>query len=106
MAIAGVSSRKGLSSVTVSYNEAVTASASNAAVYQVFEGVTKVVKKQKETVFTKALAIRAVSSNSGGNMVTINLAKPFKGTVQVTVEGTITAANNASNNISTSKIVK
>ena len=97
--ITGVSSRKGLSSFTVSYNEAVTGSANSTALYNVFAGVKKVVKKHKQTVFTKPLPIKSVSPGNNPNTVTISLAKPFKGTVQVKVEGSITAQTGASNSI-------
>ena len=61
--------------------------------------MTKIRKKHIETLFTKALAIRSVSPNSTGNTVTINLAKPFKGRVEVMVQGSITAGNGASNSV-------
>ena len=100
LAIAGVSSKKGLTSFTVSYNEPLSSSsASNSGLYQVFAAVTKIVKKHEETRFTKALAIRSVSPNSTSSTVTINLAKPFKGRVQVMVQGNITAGNGASNSV-------
>jgi hypothetical protein len=100
LAIAGASSKKGLTSFTVRYNEPLSSSsASGSGLYQVFAAVTKIVKKHKETLVTKALAIRSVSPSSGSSTVTINLAKPFKGTVQVMVQGNITAANGASNSV-------
>jgi hypothetical protein len=100
LAIAGVSSKKGLTSFTVSYNEPLSSrSASSSGLYQVFAAVTKIVEKHKETLFTKALAIRSVSPNSSSSTVTINLDKPFKGPVQVMVQGNITAANRASNRV-------
>ena len=73
--------------------------ASNSGLYEVFAAVTKIVKKHKETLFTKALAIRSVSLNSTSSTVTINLAKPFKGRVEVMVQGNITAGNGASNSV-------
>jgi hypothetical protein len=107
MAIAPVSSKKSLTSLSVSYNEPLSSSsANNSALYHVFAAVTKVVKKHKQTLFTKALAIRGVSPSSSGNTVTITLAKPFKGTVQATVHGTVTAANGASSSVNTSMILK
>jgi len=100
LAIAEVSSEKGLTSFTVSYNEPLSSSsASNSGLYQVFAAVTKTVKKHEETRFTKALAIRSVSLNSASSTVTINLAKPFKGRVEVMVQGNITADNGASNSV-------
>jgi hypothetical protein len=95
-----VSSRKGLTGFTVSYNEPLSpSSAGSSVLYQVFAAVTKIVKKHKETLFTKALALRGVSPNSSGSTMAINLAKPYKGPVQVGVKGTITAANGATKSI-------
>jgi hypothetical protein len=100
LGIAGVSSKKGLTSVTVSYNEPLSPSlASSSGLYQVLAAVTKNVKKHKVTLFTKALAIRSVSPNSTGSAVTIKLARPFKGRVQVMVQGNIAAGNGASNSV-------
>jgi hypothetical protein len=66
--------------------------------------VKKVVKRHKQVVFTRSLAIKQpVSVN--GSTVTITLAKPFTGTVQATVQGTVTAANGASNNVRFAKIL-
>ncbi len=103
--IAAVSSKKGLTSFTVSYNEALSAgSAHNSGLYHVFKGVTEVVKKHRITVFTKALAIKSVSPNSSATMVTITLAKPFKGIVEVRVVGTVTAANGVSMSVNSTQI--
>ncbi len=100
LAVAGVSSKKGLTSFTVSYNEPVSSSsASSSGLYQVFAVVTKNVKKHREAVVTKALAIRSVTLNSSSSTATINLARPFNGRVEVMVEGNITAGNGASNSV-------
>jgi hypothetical protein len=100
LAIAGVSSKKRLTSFTVSFNEPLSSSsARSSGLYQVFAAATKIVKKHKETRFAKALAIRSVSPNSTSSTVTINLAKPFKGSVEVMVQGDITAGNGASNSV-------
>jgi hypothetical protein len=98
--ITAVSSRKGLTSFAVSYNEPLnSSSAGSSALYHVFAAVTKIVKKHRETLFTRALALLGVSPSSSGNTVTINLARPYKGEVQVGVQGTITAANGASKSV-------
>jgi hypothetical protein len=100
LAIAGVSSQKGLISFTVSFNEPLSSSsAMSSGLYQVFAAVTKIEKKHKETRFNKALAIRSVSPDSTGSTVTVNLAKPFKGKVEVMVQGNITAGNGASDTV-------
>ena len=55
------------------------------------------VKKHKETLYTKALKIKSVAYNPGNNSVTITLAKPYKGTVQVTIAPGLETADGASN---------
>ena len=60
--------------------------------------MTKTVKKHKARLFNKELAIRSVSPNSTGSKVTIKLAKPFKGRVEVMVQGNITAGSNGASN--------
>ena len=67
-------------------------SATKPALYSVLEGV----KKHGKLVFKKALAIRTVTYNVSAHSVTINLAKPVKGTLQVTVHGGLVAASGAS----------
>jgi hypothetical protein len=105
--IAPVSSRKGLTAFTVDYNEPLNSgSAHNTALYRVLGAVTKIVKRHKETLFTKALAVLGVTPNSSGNTVTINLAKPYKGEVQVTVQGTVTASNGASSSVNLPMILE
>ncbi len=100
LGITGVSSKKGRTSFTVGYNETLSASsASSAGLYQVFAAVSKIVKRHKVTLFTKGLPIRSVSPNSTSSAVTIKLAKPVKGRVEVMVEGSITAGNGASSNV-------
>ena len=58
--------------------------------------MTKVVKKHKETLYTKALKIKTVVYNPGTHSVTITLAKPYKGAVQVTIDPGLEAADGAS----------
>jgi hypothetical protein len=72
-------------------------SANNASLYRVFEGLTKIVKKQKHTVYTKSLKVTTAVYDPGTNSVTINLARPFKGAVQVTIEPGLEAASGGSN---------
>jgi hypothetical protein len=105
VAIAPVNSKQGLTSFTVSYNEALDArSAGRSGLYHVFRAVTKVVKKHRITVFTRAVAIKNVKLTRSGNMVTITLAKPFKGTVEVHVQGTVNAAMGASSGVNFTQI--
>jgi streptogramin lyase len=81
------------------------ASANTASLYRVFEGMSKVVKKRKQTVYSKALKIKSVVYNPGPITVTIALAKPHKGTVQVTIEPGLEAADSATLGSSITRIV-
>jgi hypothetical protein len=94
---------KGLTTITVSFNEALNpGSADNPSLYIVDAGVTK----RGKTVYTKKLAVRSPGYNAKTHTVTITLAKPFKGAVQVTVLPGIRAANGASSSGSFSAVVK
>ena len=56
-------------------------SAGNLAFYKVLGGV----KKHGKIVYTKSLRIRGILFDSGAQTVTISLAKPYKGALQVTI---------------------
>ena len=92
----GVShSKKGTSynlSFTVQLNAT---SATNPALYQVFGAVTKVVHKHKMTLYIKLQRIKSVAYDSGNNMVTITLAKPYKARVLVIINPGLEAATGA-----------
>jgi hypothetical protein len=99
--IAPVTSRKGATSFLVRFNEALSSvSASDLALYHVFSAV----KKRGKTAFARVEAIRSVQLNGDATAVTINLARPVKGRVEVMVKGAITAANGASNSINSSNV--
>ena len=101
--IASVQSRKGLTAFIVVFNEPLdSGSASNPGLYHVFTPV----KKRGITFFTRAVAIKSIHPRSGGATVTIKLARPVKGKVEVTIQGAIMAANGASNSINFSNIVE
>ena len=86
-------SKKGLTSITVAFDEALnSASLSNLGLYSVLGGV----KTRKRIIYNKVERIKGASYNDNAHTVTINLAKPYKGVVQVTVHGGIVAANGAS----------
>jgi hypothetical protein len=98
MGSVAVSQSKRATSYTVSFTQPLDpSSAMNRALYRVLGGVKKVVKKHTETVYTKVLNVRSVFYNPGTQAVTITLAKPYKGTVQVTIEPGLEAATGASN---------
>jgi hypothetical protein len=83
---AGVRQSKKGTSYNVAFDQPLSAdSVSNVGLYQVFEGVTKVVKRHKETVYSKALKIKGVAYNPATNTVTITLSRPYTGRVQVTI---------------------
>ena len=65
------------------------------------------VKKKGKTVYTKRVAARDSSRYADGHhQVTVNLKKPFKGAVQLSLQGSIAAANGASAHFNVSMIVK
>ena len=85
-------SRKGLTAITVGFDQAlVRESVGNQELYSVLGAV----KKHRKTVYTKGVGIKGISID-GNTRATIKLAKPDKGTMQVTVHGGILAANGAS----------
>jgi hypothetical protein len=92
-------SKRGLTSLTVDYNEPVTGSAAAPALYSVRQGMTRVVKKHTVTVFVKPVIIRSITLGTMPNTVTIVMASPVKDVVQVIVQGSVTAQNGASANI-------
>jgi hypothetical protein len=86
-------SRKGLTAITVAFDEALDPSSTgNKGLYGVFGPV----KKRTMTVYSKPIAINAVNYDSNAHTVTINLARPFKGKAQVTVRAGIVGANGMS----------
>jgi hypothetical protein len=92
-----VSTRKGLSAITIGFDEALNAnSAMNSSLYSVLSAVTR----RRKTTFNKGVAVRGASYNTGMNSVTLTLAKPYKGVVQVTVNPGIVAANGAASSTS------
>jgi len=53
------------------------------------------VKKKRKLVFSKVVRIGEVTYDGNAHTVTVRLAKPTKGTLQVTVFGGILAADGA-----------
>ncbi len=94
--------KKGLTSITVGFNEAlVRSSLVNLSLYSVHGAVTK----HHKTVYTKGVAIKGISFD-GNSHVTINLTRPYKGTVKVTVHGGLLAVNGASSTGDFSTVVQ
>ena len=97
-----VSSKKGVTGVSVAFNQPLnSASASNLGLYQILEGV----KKKRKTVYTKPLKIKNVNYVASSNSVTINLTKPFKGKIEVIVDGAIEALDGTMTDVDFSNII-
>ena len=81
-------SKKKVSSVTIAFNEAMNAgSVSNAALYHLFGGV----HKRSKIVYSKKIKVGTVSYNAAAHIVSISLAKPYKGPIRVSLDGMIEA---------------
>ena len=63
-------------------------------------------KKKKKTLYTKPLKIKSVSYVASSGTVTIDLAKPYKGAVEVAVDGAIEALDGSTSTIEFSAIIK
>jgi hypothetical protein len=97
-----VKSKKGVTGFTVGFTQPLNpGSATNLGLYRILEGV----KKKRKTVYTKPLKIRSVRYDSAENSATINLAKPHKGAVEVTVDGAIEALDGTASTIDFSNII-
>ena len=84
-------SRKGLTAIDVVFDEALNAISAQDGGYTLLLGV----KKRRHVTFSKSVGIRSIEYDANAHMVAINLAKPAKGPVQVTVRKGIAAANGA-----------
>ena len=92
-----------MTAITVAFDEALNSgSAGNLELYSVFLSV----EKHRKAVYSKPLRIKDVSYNGSARTVTINLAKPYKGVVEVTVHSGIVAADGQSSDEDFSAIVK
>jgi hypothetical protein len=95
-------STKGLAAIIVTFDQSLSSgSATNPKFYLLLGGL----KKRSRTLFTRSLALGRVSLE-GNAKVTLTLAKPFKGPVQVTVHGGIEASTGASSSGDVSQVVK
>jgi hypothetical protein len=84
--------RQRLTAMTVGFDEALDGGAvGNQALYSVLGAVTK----RRKTVYTRGVGIKGIRL-VGSSKVTINLARPYKGAVKLTIHGGILAANGAS----------
>ena len=98
-----VKSRKGVTGVSVAFDQAlVPASSESLSLYHVFQGV----KRKRKTVYTKALKIRSVVYETVSNSVKITLAKPSKVKIELTVNAAIEAQDGAVTDFDFSTIIK
>jgi hypothetical protein len=96
-------SRKGITTISVGFNQpANPASATNPGLYHAFRGV----KKKGKTVYTKPLKIGTISYNSQTNSVTIKLARPYKGKLELAVDGAIEALDGSISDVDFSTLIK
>jgi hypothetical protein len=96
-------SKKGVTAISIGFNEPlVPASASSLGFYHLFKGV----KKEHKTVYAKPLQIKSISYVSSSDSVSISLAKPFKGLMEVVIDGAIEALDGATSVIDYSAVVR
>ena len=89
---AGAKTKKGLTSITVVFDEPMNSSSvTSKSNYAVYGAVTK----KKHTVYSKPVPIRTIIYSSSLHAAIITLSKPYKGLVKVTVKSGIMAANGA-----------
>jgi hypothetical protein len=103
MGIVPVVTRRGMTALSVRFNVSlISASATDRGIYRVFASVVK----QGKPHFTRRVAIKSITPSNDATMVTIRLAKHLRGSVQLTVHGTLTATDGASAQIATATIVR
>ena len=86
-------SRAGITAIVLDFDEALDpGTAGQLGFYQLASGV----KRRHTLVFSKSLKIRRVLYDGTAYRVTLKLAKPHKGTVQVTVRAGLEAADGMS----------
>jgi hypothetical protein len=96
-------SRGAVAAVTFSFNVALDPdSARTAALY----GANASVKKKQGVLAGKPLRIKAVTFNAGANTVTLTLARPFKGPVQVAIHPGLKAADGEPTTLEIVRIVR
>jgi hypothetical protein len=84
-------SRRGLTSIEIAFDEALNAISAQNGDFTLLLGV----KRRGHVVFSKNVRIRGIQYDGNDDTVAINLAKPARGPVQVTVRKGIAAANGA-----------
>jgi hypothetical protein len=85
--------KKGITAIVLDFSEGLNpGSAGNGSFYSIASGV----KKRHKLLFAKNVKIGGVSYDGNAHTVTLSLAKPFKGKVQVMVRSGILATNGTS----------
>jgi hypothetical protein len=84
-------SRRRLASIAIAFDEALDALSAEHGDYALSLGV----RSRKRVVFRRIVGIKSVNYDRNAHTVTINLARPATGPVQVIVPGSIAAANGA-----------
>jgi hypothetical protein len=80
--------RRGITAITVGFAGPINSDlARNPALYSLMGGV----RRRRRTVFARPLRIRAIGQDATANTVTIELARAYKGPVQVTIHGDLVA---------------
>jgi hypothetical protein len=96
-------SKKRVAALTVTFNEPLKPdSATSSGLYHVSAGV----KKHRKMVYSKAVPIVNVVYNDSAHSVTINLARPSKGSFQLMVGAGIVGADGVSSGSTFTTIVK
>jgi hypothetical protein len=96
-------SKKGVTSVSIGFDTALDpGSASNIGLYKMLRGI----KKHGKIVYNKALRIRSVHYDVNAHTVTIRLAVPFKGPLQVTLRAGILSLAGAPSTTAFTKVVR
>jgi hypothetical protein len=67
--------------------------------------VLALVKKHGKKAFSRAVAVKRISPNSDATVITLKLARRLRGALELTVQGTITAASGASGNVDSTRVV-
>jgi hypothetical protein len=102
MGVAAIGSARGVTALTLNFNEPVSWNhASTPSLYHVFA----LAKHRGKHVHTKAVAIKSIEPGPAATTVIIRLARPVHGQVEVTVRGTVVATAGASIRVDYSKWV-
>ena len=87
--VSAVSSRRGLTTIVIAFDQALDpSSASDPGRYAALGAVTR----RRRTTYARPVRLGVVSYTAGARMVTVRLARPYRGAVQVTVRAGLLGA--------------